>query len=413
MQSNIGRSISVAWWPPLYLEATAHNFATFLALLSVLIAQASFSIIGAMIMLLASLIHPPMALCTFVFCGILLFDFEQYERILRMPIFRLFPGFMIGLVVSISCFDAGGVFSARELADIYVREAHAEHYLPSHFGSLGRFKWYEAYIIVLSTLLLAAYTLWRLNESFWKNALLAAVAYAVVLLAQYLFVEKFPVAIFVRFGISRFFVFGPWLAAICVVFVIISIFEKSRADGLWKKLDARIALVPFIPVLSLVVISGSLLTWQYAYHAESFEKYDKSTDELMDFARSQPVNEVFVLPFEAPIADFPLLTRRPVFIGNGFPFVERFYREWKERKTSVFGSDEDLRKLPGSWVGEQISNFYRTLAPSDFVRIASKYPVHWVVVETDYANAFSRCRISLRNARWTVFSVNELHECAK
>jgi hypothetical protein len=149
----------------------------------------------------------------------------------------------------------------------------------------------------------------------------------------------------------------------------------------------------------------------YSAKAKHFEPVDESTISLYDFAKRSKESDVFVLPFDAGLPEFPLQTRRAIFFGNGFPFSESSFLEWLNRKAYVFGLDAQTRQLPGSWIGEKYANHYRRLRPADFVRMSTSYKLDYVVVETGHLQYFKTCQISHKTARYTVFSIQALRIC--
>jgi hypothetical protein len=157
----------------------------------------------------------------------------------------------------------------------------------------------------------------------------------------------------------------------------------------------------------------SSLVVYYALKSSHFDVPDEDK-ALVSFATTQTnLSDVFILPFTAPSPIFPLKTGRAIFFGNGFIFSEKYFKEWEERKVLVWGRQAETANLPGKWIGEKYANHYRSLLPKDFLEIAKKYKIDWVVIETDYSKNFSDCKTDFYSQKYKVYSLGILDQCTR
>lgn len=412
MQGEVGAGLSVAWWVPLYFEGTPHNFSLLLTLIGFSLICVGASFIGAMIVFIGGIFHPAVGLFTSVFSLVLFCKLNS----IRQDIGFLIIGFIASLLAAIIVklfLESSSSLSAQEFVRIYVVEAHPSHYLPSQFGSLSKIPWYGSFSIVGGGLAWATYALYKLDNAAWKNSFIALVSYLGAVVFQYLFVELYPIKIIAALGPSRFTMFGPWFL---FIFSFIAIYTSFNTNMFLISFARTLNLaIPFVCwrhvgfggflVATLVVI--------YSNKSASIELPDDDSKELADFAIANTgKGDIFALPFSAPRVDFSLKTGRGVFHGNGFPFSESYFNEWDARHTIIDGSNAEIRKHPGAWIGEKYANHYRSLTPADFINAASRYELDWVVVENEFSRKFVNCRADFESLKYEAYSLSALKLCA-
>jgi hypothetical protein len=153
--------------------------------------------------------------------------------------------------------------------------------------------------------------------------------------------------------------------------------------------------------------------FSYAFKSSNYDVPDEDKT-LASFASTQTdLSDVFILPFNAPSSIFALKTGRAIFFGNGFVFSEKYFQEWEDRKVIVWGRQAETANLPGRWIGEKYANHYRSLRPKDFLEIAKKYKIDWVVIETNYSKNFSDCRPNFYSQKYKVYFVGILDQCTR
>lgn len=412
LQGRVGAYLSVAWWAPLYFDATAHNVSLLLTILGFLLVWGGVRVIGAAFVILGALVHPAVGLFASIFSCVVLCKFDSFGKNFRFFGFGLGASIAGAILVKL-LFEGGGSLSAEDFVRVYAVEAHPAHYIPSQFGSLSSMPWVRSFTIVAVGLLAVTVALYKLKSVTWKNSFLAFIAYSSSVLVQFLFVEIFQIKLIAALGPSRFTMFGLWFLCIfCFVAVLKFIeggaFIRKTSDVILQCL----AHIRWVHILICYFILGSAAVF-YAYKSSHFDLPDDS-QMLAEFASTKTkISDVFVLPFYAPRVDFPLKTGRAIFIGNGFPFSEKYFHEWDDRNAIVNGRNAEITKLPGSWIGDKYANHYRQLLPNDFIAAAAKYKIDWVVIEADHSEKFSSCKADFDSPKYKVYSLLTLQRCIR
>lgn len=412
LQGKIGALLSVAWWMPLYFDASAHNVSLLLTISGFLILWLGGKSLGAAVVFLGAVAHPVVGLFSSVFSCILLCKFDSLRKDFRFVGIG-FGASLVGAVFIKIFFEAGGVMSAQDFVRIYVVEAHPAHYIPSQFGSLSKMPWMGSFAIVMAGLLSATIILFKLNSAAWKNSFLAFLAYSSAVIAQFLFVEISQIKLIATLGPSRFTMFGAWFVFIFYTIAFLKFFEGNLfLLKISDRIRLEISSVRWIYICACYFFLGAVIAF-YSFKSSSFDLPDEAMP-LATFARTKTdISDVFVLPFYAPRVDFPLKTGRAIFHGNGFPFSENNFKEWDARNSFVNGNNAEIVKLPGSWIGDKYANHYRSLAPSDFLGESIKYKIDWVVLETDYSEKFSGCKADFDSPKYKAYSLVALKLCAR
>ena len=92
-------------------------------------------------------------------------------------------------------------------------------------------------------------------------------------------------------------------------------------------------------------------------------------------------------------------------------FSESSFFEYYQRKKMVYGSNEEIKNIEGSWIGSKYANYYRNLTIQSFIDFSFKYKLYWVVVEADYSENFAGCSSEYVSKYHKVFTINNLKRC--
>lgn len=172
LQGRVGMDLSVAWWPPIYFEATAHNFSLLLTIFGFLLVWGGGKVAGAVFVFLGALIHPVVCLFASIFSCVVLCKFDPVRKSFRFFGFGLGASIAGAILVKL-LFEGGGSISAQDFVRVYAMEAHPSHYIPSQFGSLSSMPWFGSFTIVTVALLAVTAVLYKLKSVTWKNSFLA------------------------------------------------------------------------------------------------------------------------------------------------------------------------------------------------------------------------------------------------
>jgi hypothetical protein len=405
--------LSIAWWPLLTFEATAHNFSLLLTISGFLFIWLGRKSIGAIFIIVGTVIHPAVAFFTSIFSLISLCKFNSIKDASRFVCIGLGAN-LIGAIFVKIFFETNFIIDSQDFVRIYAFEAHPFHYIPSQFETFsGRIPWIASFSLVSIGLLVITIVLYKLNSVVWKNSFFAFITYFSSILIQFLFVEINQIKLIAQLGPSRFSMFGGWFL---FIFYFIAILKIFNANQFFLKLSniiyQKLASARWIYIIACYSILGSFVVF-YAFKSSHFD-VPQEDKMLASFASTQTdLNDVFILPFNAPNDIFPLKTKRAIFFGNGFVFSEKYFQEWEERKVSVWGRQAKTATQPGSWIGVNTANHYRSLLPNDFIEIATKYKIDWVVIETDYSKNFKDCKPDFYDQKYKVYSLGILDQCTR
>lgn len=409
LQSRFGTLLSVAWWFPLYFDGTAQNLSIALALLGFSSIPYQRPMLGAMLVLLSGFIHPAASLFTSAFSYTIFSRGWKYKNDKTLIYFGVVPCLLSVAIVAI-VFAQKITLGAAEFIRIYVFKVHPYHYLPSEFESFQSFEWYKSFLIVISCLVAISFALYMLQCKAWKNALVAALIYGGAILAQYFFVEVYQVKSIAVLGPARFTLFGPWFVGVFSIILLVKLLDKFPGITAYSNsMVARFKVQKFVIILFFL-----LLLCVSVVHTSKANNFNFLTTEDKDLFRFVTANtgksDVFILPVNQIRIFLPLKTNRAVFLGNGFPFTEKYLKEYEHRHALINGSREQLKHISGTWIGERFGKFYQNLSPADFIRLSENYKSDWVVVESAHSQLFDKFQSEYASKSYKVFSIKKLKE---
>lgn len=411
LSDNMGRDLSVAWWHPMTFAGSANNFSIMMGLLGGLLLSRRYLVLGSLSVFLSGIFHPAAGLFTIVFACIAFFDLQRPIKMIRFMLAGLVAALLAAMFSKV-VFDAGGDLSAKDFVDIYVREGHPWHYLPSRFGSFSDVPWQTSFLINSIGLVSIGILLKYFKNTAWRNAFIALATYVGAVALQYLMVELYPVKIIAALGPSRYTMFGPWFL---LMFAGVLLLDRGM-EWSWTSRLADFAM-RYCARIRWYMLYGAILALLVAtvHNIRSTAAIDTSRpgiDLFVDFIHEEMGPEdVIIMPLVAPRVEIPLLTGRAVFVGNGFPFSQLYFREWRERFSAAYGSLDELQKARGANELEQRMDFYRQHGPDDFVEIASSHKLEWVLVESEYADSFHSCDMAFDLDVYELYSVRSLAKC--
>ena len=414
--NDAGKHLSIAWWRPLTFEPTAQNFSLLLTLLAGILFLRNKKISAALVFFIAGLYHPSVALLSAIFLSTISIQPINKKVIFSYIKFIFIPIFLSGILIKL-IFRSGTTLSVNKLFQIYVVEGHPFHYLPSQFGTFTNYPWWYTFIGVSVGILMLSIILFALRQPAWKNSLLFLSAYLLAILFQYAFVEKFHIRPFIELGASRFAMFGAWgiyyFSLISIGCMVTKFFSKKSNDTSEVKKIEKLKIINYASYFIYIIPASLLILWLLVYiNRASFILWsDEKSIGVVNYAKQKTDESVWLIPFNISRAEFPFFTNKAVFIGNGFPFNEKYLEEWGMRNGLVNGNNEDITKLPGSWIGEQWSNFYRNLGPKDIYNIGSIFRLDYFVVERNFESNFKMCNFIYSDEYYKIITFSDIKKC--
>ncbi|MCK5101364.1 MAG: hypothetical protein KAR17_01070 [Cyclobacteriaceae bacterium] len=302
--------------------------------------------------------------------------------------------------------------SAQEFVKYYAIEHHSSHYLPSLFGSLTSLPWWVSFCFINALMIFSAwFAIKKKDYDLLVLSLVFLFGYSGAVLVQYLFVELFPIKIIASLGPSRFTLFGYWMLGILYCLLLLKHFSIVRFSPLLKCANKKTMIkssssmaVPVMLLISLLVAIA--INWG-AKDIPEFEIRNKHQG-LYEWIQENVSNDaVFAIYFDEFKIKFPLVMKRAVFAGNGFPFREDAFREYSYREGLIYGSNEELEKFEGTWIGEKITKFYRQLTPDNFYKISKEFRLDYVIIESDFAESFRNFSPLFSNGKMNIYATRQ------
>lgn len=340
--------------------------------------------VGVVLTALGLFIHPAYGLG----CALVVLLCAVHTRSSRASL--TFASTVVAATIAFRAAVGGPELSALDYQR-YFAWLHPEHYIPSRFVSIGGHAWWIPFIAISLLLLISAVAFWRrrnLIEARVSTGLFAL--YSGSLAVQYLFVERWPIsASVVVLSPSRFLAFGYWSGA--VVLAMWTARLPASVSELRLRLPARrwpwaagfvagtLAVLLAVgfgrvgrPEKQLSVDGRALLAWVRA-----------NTDSTAVFA-ADPDGTALAIP---------LLTGRGLYVGNGFPFVDRCIPENYRRYVQLFGDPTGPRGRAFA------SQNFDSLSMMDFQRLPNR--VDWILRRTD--RGFSQASPAYQNSTYSVY----------
>ncbi|MET1414561.1 DUF6798 domain-containing protein [Roseibium sp. HPY-6] len=416
LAGGVGDAFLIAGWYPVRLIATAQDFSLMLSLAGVLLIWQRRVIAGPFLIFVAGIFHPVMALYTVVFSTIVLSRWKIAQDM------RYCAGLLAALAAAVFVkvtFAVSTPIDTQTFVDIYVKERHPHHYLPSEYGASGNADWVVSFALLIAALAIVAVLLVRMKNRAWRNTLIAALSYAGAIAAQYVLVELYPIKSIAALGPARYSMFGLWFL---MIFGAVALIETAMRDLRQKNAEHKLIgfsdqLLRRVGSLSWAVVSVPfvLLAMAAAYNVSVSSHFDSDTDgfeEVIAFAGNETgKDDVFILPANSPGIEFRLAADRAVFVGKAFPFSEDHFVEWMERFASVYGTSSSLASYPGLMIWGKQASLYRSHTPGSFVRFADQRKIDWVVIEKDFSTKFENCKPSFVNETYLLYAIENLKTC--
>lgn len=385
-----GNNFSIAWWSPFQPQATSATYAQLCALVGCVAALTTSRLRNAIAIVawfVASLLHPAIGLFMLALHAIAMFD---TVRIRDLPLTAIVC-WVVPCGILATVYKPTLSLTADEFIQHYVVGHHAAHYWPAEFGTLTGKPWWHSFALVAGAMLAAAaYGMATRNRRFATLALLCAATYVGCVGLQYFAVVTWPSKLLATIGPVRFSSLGYWQLALLASIL--------AGDMVRRRMDATANVEQQPHALSRAIAawgsSGVPRSWAiglllstalYAGFVRRDDPIARLRSENDDFYawvdKNTDAGSVFIAADSGLCVDLALVGRRAVFAGFGFPFREDFFAEHTERHELVYGTPGELAHFAGKSRGERSGKFFRALTPRDFVQIADKYRLDYVIVE--------------------------------
>jgi hypothetical protein len=140
-----------------------------------------------------------------------------------------------------------------------------------------------------------------------------------------------------------------------------------------------------------------------------FQKMAEEASEVFEFVTKETAEDsVFAVPFSGFARSLSLVAHRAVYAGFGFPFNERYFKDYKKRESRMFGNFSERVEAGGAWIGESMARVYRSRGPLDFVVYAKDEKLDYVMVESQHSKKFAQHTPVFKGKDYLIFRVLDL-----
>jgi hypothetical protein len=412
LSDDLQRFLTVAWWRPIYLQATPHNFALVFGAAGIVLACARgwrYGL-GLLALLLAACVHPVIALS----CALIAATVLQIHRFALLPSVLVVAVAVVGTLAVTVYFALESTVIAAEFVRIYAVEAHPSHYLPSQFTALYRGPWYASFIIQTVLLVGAAAWLWRRRDKHLALLLLIFATYYVgSILLQFVGVELIGSKLIATLGPSRFTFWGAWFLGLGAA-AVVGVVAHGRFARALRPLGAPRARAMVVATTVTVLGSASFAVLR---HGDSFFSLAEARNgPILRWIRTYTVpDSIFLLPHGGGLrADVPIAARRAAFLAAGFPFNESCFEEHARRSVLSDGSATERARVAGSWIGAKIQAVYDSRSPQYLAQLAANEGIDYVVLSPKHFDRFDSATMPVyRDGRYAVLTATQLEDIAR
>ncbi len=210
-------------------------------------------------------------------------------------------------------------------------------------------------------------------------------------IGQYLFVELFPIKEFVLLGMSRFTMFGYWMIAILWTIILSELLNRKlkNINTFLKKFNVNLSPAFFAAIIisifiALIIIKDNPKKTHIA-HNNKLSNFISKTDKNAVFAA--PLNNIFPETIQ-------LIHKRSVFVGNTFPFNEKYFKEYNNRRKALYGSSKNK------------SIYFHKLSLKDFKEIQKKYKLDYVIFDKNkIKNKFTKVEAVYNGDKYIIYKL--------
>lgn len=403
---RINGFFSIGWWTPIDFVVRPQTISLLFGLTFVSLALLNHRRLSIPFLTFAALIHPSIGLFILAFYILLDFDFTSLRHYLLVGFF----GVVVPFIAIIILFPTQTSFSGKEFVYHYITENHAFHYLPSQLASYTSFPWFISFGFILFLFGISTLAGFLYRDSYLKFISIACLgAYGGCVALQYLFVELYPIKALAAIGPIRFSLLAFWLLLFLYSYLIARYAPQEILPWVREIISRNTYLV--LTGIAATILAICFIVGLNTKDSPVTDFTNKHEGLVSWIKQNTNHDDVFAVPPSFPPTHMPLVLRRAVFIGNGFPFTEDGFVEHNERKALIYGLEEVKKnRYPDTPLLEQTPRFYRELTPHDLTLAANKYRLDYVIIETAYADTFSSYHPRYGDDHYQLYSVKDLYE---
>lgn len=396
---------SVAYWSPYLTSPMAHTTSIIMGLLAILLVNRNRLYLSLPFWFIATLLHPAFGLVLFIF----LICIKYSTLVWRQYAWIFGCGILLPTVLLVSLFPVDSPLSADQFIYHYITSNHAFHYVPSAFENAGVLPWFVTFGTIFVCLVGLAFFGYRRKDRFllWVGGL-SAFCYGGALIVSQLFIVTWPLKMVATIGPSRFFMMGYWLLGLLSVYTLVQTTPRH-----WWSLTRYLKPVSRLPINTLrlggFIIIVCAITMAMQYQDNPNARWQAMYPALTEWLATTPPDAVFATHDSLLAIRLPLAHNRATFIGNGYSFNEDSFIEHDARRASIFGSPEDWKKFAGKTGHINSLNYFRSLKPADFSKIATSYRLDYVIINNEFNDQFNEVEPVFSGEGWVVYKIANLN----
>ena len=375
--------IKLAWWSKIDLQMIPSTVSFFISLIIFCtIGKSGFFFVRMLLWPLAACFHPQVTLLTFIFYTLILFSKNYLNG-------NSLKKFVYGFIAECSCLFLGLGFlyffyidgtysiSTKKFIDIFVHLAHPHHYdIYRLMGHTIDWYWWESAGIVVLCFFSLALVLKRLvsGKIFWFPLILASI-FCMTIFCQWFFIYIIPAKIVAIMGPVRYSFLSYYQILLCLILVL----DHIKIP----KFEARIKR-PLPHIFSAALIFLSLGVGMAKIDTPKKRIYEKNV-RFWSWLEDTPSDAVFAVPHEILMFQLGLVGKRSVFVGNGFPFSEKYFLEYEERYSALYGTYGEIGTHSyRSIVGLKENSIYHSRNMNHFLCLSKKFRLDYVIRQISF-----------------------------
>jgi hypothetical protein len=358
----------------------------------------------------STLIHPQTSLYLFLFYSIAAVNKGTLRDISAI----FLTSIVIPMTLMILLFPSKHHLSSSEFVRLYAFEGLPWHYLPSHFATLGPFPWWISYILI-NCMIIAP----LLYGVIWKKANIAVISilfltvYVSSILLQYMFVELIPIRMVAILGPSRMSFLGYWMVVVLYTLCAIELFFSAVHEKTINRIPHFTRKMNIVyPILVIFILAASVSIF---FKDDPYKRVSSMRTELYKWIGGRTDKDSVFVTYPDGFLGFsiPLIAKRAIFFGNGFPVNEEFLEEYIKRKQMIYGSLSEQDKLRGYWPNGRFNSHYQSLMPADFINISRTYQLDYVLVDKSHSGNFMNIKPVFTDETTNVYSIGGMIEACE
>jgi hypothetical protein len=395
---NFASIFSVAGWSPFFIQSIPQTLSLAFGLLAIVFinygSKVSFPS-GILLFTFATLIHPAISFFSLLFY--ILSNINSFFRDIKNNLYIIFFGFIVPVTI-LKIFFSIDILDANEFIKIYVFERHSHHYFARVFLNFFLGGTFSILIIIIALVIPLTHfiTIRKNQHSIFIGTFL--IVFVVSIISQHIFIEIFPSKAIASLGPVRFSIFAYWMIVISWILML------SNWQFLIKcNFESKYEIYFVIIMLSYIVFGTLLID-------NPKENIYIKNKKIYKFIQTTSPDSVFATDTSDNLNVDLQTMKRAVFFPSGFPFNEKYFREYYIRNKLLYGTrDTRIDNILNTRYGLDV--FFRKLKPNDFLNASKQYKLDYIIIKNKYSENFKKFEPVFKNKKVKIYKISDFKEC--